>query len=390
MFETSYIELDMQCLQSNRRFLEKLAGPDCLVSSVVKGNAYGHGLREWVQMAEYCGIRHFSVFSADEALEVVNAALSRPRILVFGSLEGSALEWAIEQELELYIFHLQRLRDAIRLARVLGKPARIHLELETGMNRTGLRVEDWQEALQLIHQNPDALQLCGVCTHLAGAERQDNDPRIQQQWQRFQQGLSQLQSAGMRNLQRHVCCSAGLVNYPAMRLDMVRVGIMQYGFWPNRETWLRYAAATDSRQSPLRRVLSWKSHLMTVQDVQAGEQVGYGSTCSTEQALRMGVVPVGYAQGFNRSMSNKGAVLVRGQRARVLGIVNMNCIAVDLSACPGAEPGDEVVLIGHQGKKEISVKSFSESSHMLNYEMLTRLPRNIPRKIIAHGVSDPE
>ena len=163
--------------------------------------------------------------------------------------------------------------------------------------------------------------------------------------------------------------------------NMARVGIMQYGFWSNSETWFRYSGMHGDAEDPLRRLISWNSQVMAVTDVKAGQFIGYGTSCEAQTDMRVAVVPVGYAHGFDRGLSNFGAVLIRGQRARITGIVNMNAISVDVTGIAGAAAGDPVVLIGEQGDQRISVSSFSEMSEQLNYEILTRLPRDIPRVI---------
>jgi alanine racemase len=162
-------------------------------------------------------------------------------------------------------------------------------------------------------------------------------------------------------------------------MDMARIGIMQYGFWPSRETFINYLSKKSDKSDPLKRVITWKSTIMTKHKVKAGEFVGYGNSYMAENETEVAIIPVGYAHGYSRSLSNQGRVLIHGQRMGVIGMVNMNMLIVDVTNIPDCEIGDEVVLIGKQGDLEISVSSFGELSIQLNYELLTRLPQDIPR-----------
>ncbi|MBT5992704.1 MAG: alanine racemase, partial [Bacteroidetes bacterium] len=160
---------------------------------------------------------------------------------------------------------------------------------------------------------------------------------------------------------------------------MVRIGIMQYGFWSSIETLINYLSKQKSKVDPLIRVLRWKTQIMSIKNVKTGEFIGYGTEYLAQQDMIIGTVPVGYSHGYSRSLSYQGRVLVNDNRVDVIGVVNMNLLIIDLSLVPHTKKGDEVVLIGKQGDVEITVASFSEFSNQLNYELLTRLPQSIPR-----------
>jgi alanine racemase len=164
-------------------------------------------------------------------------------------------------------------------------------------------------------------------------------------------------------------------------MDLARIGILQYGFFPSNEVLVQYLTKNKSHENPLKRVISWKTTVMDVKEVKAGEFVGYGTSFFTSRKSKIALIPVGYAHGFSRSLSNQGKVLIRGQRFDVVGTVNMNMMAVDITHADGIAKGEEVVLIGKQGDLDISVSSFSDYSNLLNYELLTRLPAYITRKI---------
>ena len=175
--------------------------------------------------------------------------------------------------------------------------------------------------------------------------------------------------------------SAAFLRFPKSQYDLVRVGILQYGFWPSVETYIATEGMHENATDPLQRLISWKSRIMNVKEVAKGEYIGYGTSYLATQTTKVAAVPVGYSHGFSRSLSNAGRALVRGTRVGVIGVVNMNVMMLDVSHIPSVEVGDEVVLIGEQGNQSISVSSFSEYSDQMNYELLTRLPQDIPRYI---------
>ena len=380
MFETSIIEIEQAALENNLSFIREQIGPERLLSSVVKGNAYGHGIEEYVPLAEDCGIDHFSVYSTDEAQRVFEVKQPRSKIMIMGSVDDGGLAWAIDNGIEVWVFELERLQKAIRLAEDLGKQVKLHIEVETGMHRTGFESKDLNQVAQLLEENAAHLEFTGLCTHFAGAESITNYYRIKDQIKEFKRVLRWFNKHGLKPKYRHACCSAAMLRFPEMMLDMVRVGILQYGFWPSMETFIEYTKKHSHRE-PLRRLISWKSHLMSVKQIEKGEFVGYGTSYLAQRDITMGIVPVGYGHGFTRSLSNQGRALVNGTRVQVIGTVNMNCVALDLTEVASPSKGDEVTLIGHDGDLEITVASFSEAVNQLNYELLTRLPSGIPRVV---------
>ena len=381
-FNTSYLEISKSALEHNLQFLKNYIGNGVQISSVVKGNAYGHGLEVFVPLAENCGINHFSVFSADEALRVFNVSTENSTVMIMGLINNEQLEWAIENNIEFYVFEPDRLQKALETAQRIGKTAKIHIEVETGMNRTGFAMDQLPAVLKLLKNNSDYLFFKGLCTHFAGAESIANYYRIHKQQQVFQKVLKKVAATGLTPEQKHTACSAAALRYPKFQMDMVRLGIIQYGFFPNKEILIEYLTKKKMTQNPLKRLISWKSHVMDVKKVKTGEFVGYGTSYLANSDLKIAIIPVGYAHGFSRNLSNQGIVLINGQRVSVVGTVNMNMITVDVTQVNSVEKGDEVVLIGKQGDLEISVSSFSEFSEQVNYELLTRLPENLPRLIV--------
>jgi alanine racemase len=379
---TSRIEVSRSALANNFNFLKERIGSGIVLASVVKSNAYGHGLELFVPIAEDNDINYFAVFCADEAYRVRLVKNEDSRIIIMGWMDRDDIIWAIEHGIEFYVFDIQRLETAVAIAKDLEKPALIHLELETGMNRTGIYAADMKRVYYILENSKGCLSLKGLCTHYAGAESVSNYLRIKNQIQHFKRMHKSLLKRNLQPEFVHTACSAAAMNYPQTRMDMVRIGIMQYGFWPNRETFIQYAHRSGSQADPLQRALRWISKIMTIKTVQTGCFVGYGTNYLAQEDSLIAVVPVGYYHGYSRSLSNQSYVLVRGYRANVIGLVNMNMMIVNVTQIPEVEIGDEVVLIGKQGELEISVASFSEMSSLMNYEMLTRLPENIERAVV--------
>lgn len=377
---TSEITLSRTALHENVAYLRNRVLPTTEIAAVVKGNAYGHGIENMVRMCVDEGISTFCVFSAYEANRVLQCCRKhRLRIIIMGFIADEMLEWAITSGIEMFVYSEDRLKQLAKLAAHLKQKARIHLEVETGMHRTGFEQEKLSCLLNFFLQHAHHFSIEGLCTHFAGAEEIANHVRVSQQKKAIRWWRRQFRKEGIPVRQVHAACSAGLINYPEAQFDLVRVGIMLYGFWPSLETRIMQLR---HQPDPLRRLIRWTSQVMHVKTVKLGEYVGYGSSYLSTSNMLIAIVPVGYAYGFSRSLSNDGRVLIGGQPMPVISMVNMNLLIVNVSDLPETKVGDEVVLIGRQGEHEISVSSFSEMSQQLNYEMLTRLPADIPRHII--------
>lgn len=380
---SSWIQISESALRHNLRILRKVIGKEVALCSVVKANAYGHGLETFVPLAERCGVRRFGVFSAEEAAIVLACRTAGSDIMIMGALENGDVAWAVEEGLSFFVFDLARLEAAEKAAARCGKPARVHLELETGMHRLGLSGRSLTAAARRIKRQPNRMRLEGVCTHFAGAESSANTHRIESQIRVFDERMEILRKESIEGYRRHLCCSAAAFCFPEARGEMVRFGIAQYGYWPSQETRLRYQGASRTRRrDELRRVMSWHSRVMNLKIVPAGHFVGYGNSYLTVGKTRIAAVPVGYHHGIERNQSNLGHVLIHGKRCPIVGIINMNMMSVDVTHLPDIKIGDEVVIIGRQGDDVISVGAFGNRINDLNYETLARLDSNLKRVVV--------
>lgn len=383
MRHTSYIEISRQAYRQNMDFLKSDIGPKTEISVVVKGNAYGHGIENIVSLAEENGIRHFSTFSADEALRVHNASKSRSEVMIMGMLENDDLEEILQKGISFYVFEFERLNATIEIAKKLQVKAKIHVEVETGFHRTGFEWAEKEALMEILKENAAHLSLKGLCTHYAGAESISNYVRVRKQIKQYKRFKHWFKAQGINFEKYHTACSAATLLYPETKMDLVRIGIASYGFWPTQETYMyRFQSLAENNKNPLKRLISWKSSVMNTKSVKMGEFIGYGSSYMAPRDMKIALVPIGYGHGYSRLLSNQGKVLISGKIVAVVGTVTMNSIALDITDLAEVHKGDEVVIIGVQGELEITVASFGESSQQVNYELLTRLALDIPRSIV--------
>ncbi|MCZ4693204.1 alanine racemase [Ancylomarina euxinus] len=382
MINNSLITLNENAVENNIAFLKKKLGDKVKISAVVKANAYGHGIEQIVPLFEKYGIDHYSVFYYSEAIRVFDSLSKPATIMVMGWLCEESVRGAIARGIEFFVFNIERLNFAIKYAKELNSKAKIHIEAETGMNRSGLNADELKNAITKIKENADCIEIVGFCTHLAGAESISNHVRIQSQLKKYNKMLVTLGANGLIPKYRHVANSAAAFVYPKARMDLVRIGIMLYGFWSSSEVYVQYINHKNNKINPLKRILGWNSQIMAIKKVKSGEFIGYGISYLAQTDIITALVPIGYSFGYSRSLSNKGRVLIGGQRCSVIGVVNMNMIIVDISHVDNAKVGDEVVLIGKQNDLEIKVSAFSEISNELNYEILAHLSESIVRTVI--------
>jgi alanine racemase len=382
MHTNSTIELSNSAYQKNLAFLRTTFGKKVVISCVVKGNAYGHGVEEIVSMAYTNGITHFSVFDVEEA-KVVKATLEdKATVMVMGLVQDEDMEWVINNNVEFFVFDKGRLTKAAKTAKKLHKNAIVHIEVETGMNRTGFEKNELNTVIAFLKKEKEHVVFKGLCTHYAGAESIANYYRVDKQIKRFEDIYQYLCKNDLKPEIRHSACSAASIMFPETRMDMVRIGIIQYGLWPSPEVFVNFLSTKNKKNDPLQRVITWKSKIMSVKKVKIGEFIGYGTSFLAERKMKVAVIPLGYSHGYSRSLSNQGRVLINGQQCIVVGSVNMNMMTIDVTNLESAKKDDEVVLIGSQNDISISVASFSDYSNQLNYELLTRISKTIPRKII--------
>jgi alanine racemase len=363
----SFLEIDAERLLENVRFFRQRLGSGTKLMAVVKANAYGHGARLVAPLLR-SRVDWFGVDSLEEAEELSSAGVTEP-VLIMGHTEPSEADRVVAGGFRQVLFRRDVAEALSRAAKTKGKPARVHLKVETGLNRLGVepvRVAGLVEGLE-------GLEVEGVYTHFADVE----DPAST--LYRRQLDALRAAAASFESALVHALPTAGALLHPAESLGIARVGIGVYGIWPSAST-----RSGTSAPGALLPVLSWKSRLAQVKTVPAGGTVGYDVTFRASTERRIAVVPVGYADGFDRRLSNRGSVLVRGRRAPVLGRVAMNMFMIDVTES-GALEGDEVVLLGEQLGASISAEEIAESIGTIAYEVLARLSPRLPRLLREHA-----
>lgn len=368
------VRVSLDALAHNARALRDLAAP-ARAAFVVKGNAYGHGIVQVARTVEPFAHR-LCVYSIEEAALLRDAGITRP-IFVMGPIQSADLDEARARKVEIALWDTgSYLRAAIDSGRKRGVRVPVHVKINTGTTRLGLEPHDAHDAIEEYLRVPE-IELAGIFSHLAAAEELDS-PFTLGQLETFNRALEPveelLHGANARPI-RHIAASAAAMLWPQTRLDMVRIGIALYGLWPSPQT----RVAMNGAKFDLRPALELHSSLVAVRAVEAGTPIGYGGSYHAPKRTRIGVVPLGYADGIPRLLSNRGAFLVGGERCPIVGRVCMNMTMVDLAAAPPAKPGDEVTLIGRQGRAEVTADEWGAWADTINYEIVTRLPAELPR-----------
>jgi len=357
------IAVDTGALRANLAEFRRLVRSPAQLMPVVKADGYGHGLVIAARAFLAGGADWLGVHSVAEAAALREARVTAP-VLVLGPATAHEAAAAADLGCDLTVGSLAALRDAAAAGR-----GRIHLKVETGVNRQGIVEGELRDALALIAAVP-GLELVGVSSHFADIEDTTNHTFARKQRARFDAWLAALAAAGHPDLLRHMSCSAAVLLWPDAHRDLVRVGISAYGVWPSRET-LVAARQVGREDLALRPALRWLVRVSQVRDVPAGETVGYGRTWLAPADSRIAVLPVGYSDGYPRALSGRAHVLIHGRRAPICGRICMNLCMVDVTRIPAARAGDTAVLLGRQGDDAITVEQFADWLGTITYEVLT-------------------
>ena len=373
----SWIEISRSALLANARHFQAQLAPKATLLPVLKSNAYGHGMELVARMLAEDGCRWFGLFSAEEALRLsALPELVDPRFLVFSFVPPELLAPLVRAGGRATLFDFEQMAELEAAAAAAGLRAPVHAKLETGLHRQGFREEELDELAPRLSACPH-LKLEGIYTHFANIEDTTDHSYAYAQMERFRRARVKLAEAGLSPELVHASCSAAGILFPEMHLDLLRVGISLYGHWSSRETRVSAQAAGRNRID-LRPALSWKTRILHIKRVPAGSMVGYGCSWKAEADTRIGVLPVGYFDGYDRGLG-AAHVLVRGHRAPLRGRIMMNHCLVDLGHIPDARRGDEVVLIGRQGSEQVTAELLAELTGTINYEILSRLGPHLPR-----------
>lgn len=372
-----YAAVDLSAVCFNMKRMQETLSPETKMIGVIKTDGYGHGAvpigRELEKLPYVSG---YATATAEEAFLLRRAGLKKA-ILILGYTFPYCYEELVKQDIRPAVFRRDMLEELDACAEKIGKKALVHVKVDTGMSRIGIRPDEEGLAFMEWASKLPHIVLEGAFTHFARADEADKGP-AEQQLSQFTEFLEKAERLiGKEIPVKHCSNSAGILTMPQANLSVVRAGITLYGLSPSGEV------TKDSLA--LRPVLSLKSCLAYVKEVEAGTPVSYGGTFVTKKRTRIATVPVGYGDGYPRSLSNKGYVLIRGKKAKILGRVCMDQFMVDVSDIPEAREGDEVTLIGRDGSEEITMETLGELSGRFNYELACDLGKRIPRVYFKEG-----
>ena len=377
-------EIDLKALDHNFRELRRLAAPSAGIMAVVKADGYGHGALQVARVALERGAKFLAVARLDEAVRLRQSGIDAP-ILLFGYSLPAYVPYLVDNRIRAVANSLVSARMLSMEAVRTGKTLKIHIKIDTGMGRLGLTAGDLSVDADaggsIAGTVKDVLTIAslphlaveGIFTHFANADAGDKS-HARGQFARFTALLAALEKEGFRAEFRHAANSAATIEMPETHLDLVRPGIAQYGLWPSD--------AVDKDLIDLKPVMTIKSTVIHVKSVGPGFAVSYGSTHHTDRPTRIATVPIGYADGFDRVLSSRGHMLVKGVRAPIIGRVCMDLTMIDVGHIPDVSIEDEVVVLGRQGDAEIPADEIAGLVGTINYEIVSSLTHRVPRVYI--------
>lgn len=386
----SWVEIDTKAIKYNIRNLKSLLRKRVSFMAVIKSNAYGHGLVEFAEESVKNKVDYLGVVNIDEALKLRKAGIKAP-IIVLGYVPVSQVREAQEQNIEIPIISHEY---AIRLIAENFKPKlKVHVKVETGINRMGIQKQNILSIFKELTKSKK-IEIAGLYSHLASVE-ENNFDYTASQFKEFGEIIKILKKYSFRVPKKHIAASGAMLIFPESHFDIVRCGIACYGLWPSEENKKNFyvEADPDWPRPFLRPVLSYKTRIIQIKEV-GGGFVGYGCTYRVTRAIRVAILPIGYYEGFDRGLSCSsgknitqtersgcGEVLIAGKHCPVVGRVCMNMSIVDISKVnpKDVNVGDEVVIIGRQGKEKITAEEIAQKLDTINYEVVSRIPSHIPR-----------
>ena len=375
-FERVKAVVSLDAIAHNFAEMKKNIAKGTKIVAVIKADGYGHGAEAIARLIEdYDYIWGFAVATPEEALQLRTFGVKKP-ILILGIVFEEYFTQMIAKEIRLTVCTYEMAQKLSEEAQRQGRDVHIHIGLDTGMSRIGFadRQESVEE-IKKISQLPN-LKIEGMFTHFARADETDRSPAIDQ-LNRYLNFAKLLEDAGIQIPMKHCSNSAGIIRVPEANLNAVRAGITIYGIYPSNEV--------ERDIVKLIPAMELKSHISYIKTVEPGAAFSYGGTFTAKKEMKVATIPVGYADGYPRSLSNKGWVLIHGKKAPILGRVCMDQFMVDITKIPDAKAGDEVTLIGKDGKEFISIEKFGDLSRRFSYEFACDISKRVPRVYIKDG-----
>jgi len=368
------IEINLDAIAQNVRNIKKLIGENKELMAVVKGNGYGHDILEVSSIVLKNGASRLAVARLEEAIFLRKSGINVP-ILILGLIPEQQIESLVSHNITPTVCRYEIIEKISKFAVQAKKTVKVHIKVDTGMGRIGISPQhalDFAKKVRLLKD----IEIEGILTHFSVADEKDKE-YTEAQFKKFRSVLDIFEEEGIKIPIKHVGNSATLLNFPHMWLDLLRPGIAIYGLYPSNEV---------KRTLKLTPAHSFKTQITFLKELPQGEYISYGRTYITKSGTKIASLPVGYADGYSRLLSNRGEVLVRGKRFPVIGRVCMDQCMVDVTDLPQVEVGDEVVLWGRQGREEITVEEIAEKIATINYEII-HMPdkKRVPKLFIKDG-----
>ena len=371
----STIEIDLEALRHNFSQARRLVGQATSILAVVKSDAYGHGMVEVARELENQGVEYLGVSTCQEAVTLRKEGIKAPILILLG-VEKDECAQVIQHGLTPVLYRLDIANEISSAALAAGIQVPVHLKIDSGMGRLGVPYPEADSFFREI-KPLQGIQVEGLLSHFASADEHDKSFSALQ-LDRFRRILALAEGMGFTFRYTHIANSAGVIDLPDSYLQLVRPGLMLYGAPPSHE--LHHPVS-------LKPVMTLKTRVLQLKEVESGSPIGYGSTYITSRPSRIATLPVGYDDGYNRLLSNKGEVLVRNHRAPVVGRVSMCLITVDVTEVPGIKTGDEVVLLGRQGDQEITADEIAAKIGTINYEIFCSFGGNRKKSFLNGSTS---
>lgn len=373
MNNSSWIEISKSALIHNAKQFKKIIAPAKLMA-VVKSNAYGHGSDVVSKIVEPY-VDWFGTANLTEAVSLRNLGIKKP-ILVLNYYSLDDVNRAVAKNINLVVYDMNQVKKIAGVVKKLRKVAEVQIKVDTGVSRLGLLPNQVSKFLTELKKFPN-IRVVGIFSHLASSE--DNAGYTQMQLTRFEDVLEDLKKHGTILPLIHIACTASSLAFPSTRFNLVRLGIGLYGLWSYKSV---RSTLKKHKGFNLQPVLSWKTKIHFVKEVAADTFVGYGLTYKTTRKSKLAILPVGYFEGYDRGLSNNSYGLIKGKKCNVLGRIFMNLFIVDATDVKSVKAGDEVVLIGKQGKEYISADDLANRLGTINYEVVTRINPLLRRVVI--------
>lgn len=376
----TWAEINLDNFKNNIEVIKKHIGNEKMLMAVIKANAYGHGVTRIAIEAVNAGCDYLAVACIDEAIQIRKADIDIP-VLILSHISEDGIPDLIDYNIIPTVFNKEMPEKISDYARKINKTVKVHIKLDTGMTRLGFDASKVNETVEdiLYINNLDGIEIEGIFTHFADADN-EGGTFTEEQYLKYKNIVNELEKRGLDIPVKHTCNSAGIISKKDMHLNMVRAGIILYGYYPEKYL--------ENIMPGILPVLEIKSSVFQIKEVEEDITVGYGRTYKTENKKKIGVIPIGYADGYSRLLSNKFYVLVCGKKVNIIGRICMDQLMVDLTEIDNVCEGTVVTIIGKDGENSITAQDIANELKTISYEVLCDIGRRIPRIYFKNGKVD--